>query len=247
MSSSACSNNNDDEDDYGLCEERQRLVRDNDEPVITSMASPAVSFSSGFVSEETATTVTIPTDLSPEEEEARRRHEELVRRAAEADLSSVETTSCIYRAGYDKQGRAVIVFVGKWFSQSRLDLDKALLYLVRVVEDVADAGGYVVVYFHARTRQDNVPQYWWIKHVYRTLPYKYKKNLKAFYVVHPTMWSRVACWWFSTFMAPAVKNKIHHVHALEELNIAVDIKGLSVPMFVTEQDMVINGLRYYQP
>ncbi len=103
-----------------------------------------------------------------------------MRRSREEDLSSVEDTNCLYRAaGYDKQGRAVIVFIGKWFRQSQLDLDKALLYLLKVVDPVADAGEYVVIYFHTRTSRENIPSYWWIKHVYNTLPYKYKKNLKA--------------------------------------------------------------------
>ena len=61
---------------------------------------------------------------------------------------------------------------------NQVDLDKALLYLLRVVEPVA-GGEYVVVYFHTKTQRDNIPSYWWIKQIYNTLPYKYKKNLKV--------------------------------------------------------------------
>ena len=47
--------------------------------------------------------------------------EELLRRSREEDLSAIEETACLYRAaGYDKQGRAVIVFIGKWFRQSQV-------------------------------------------------------------------------------------------------------------------------------
>ena len=46
------------------------------------------------------------------------------------------------------------------------------------MEPVAD-GEYVVVYFHTKTQRDNIPSYWWIKQIYSTLPYKYKKNLKV--------------------------------------------------------------------
>ena len=36
-------------------------------------------------------------------------------------MTSIEETACLYRAaGYDKQGRAVIVFIGKWFRQSQV-------------------------------------------------------------------------------------------------------------------------------
>ena len=171
----------------------------------------------------------------------------LSRRAQEEDLTSIEETSCIYRAGKDKQGREVVVFIGKWFKPAQVDLEKALLYLIRLVGPAAETGEYVVVYFHTRTSRDNTPHYWWIKEVYNTLTYAYKKNLKAFYVVHPTMWAKLTCWWFSTFMAPAIKNKIHYVRALEELKASMDLKALSIPMFIEEQDMTFNGLRYYQP
>jgi hypothetical protein len=181
-----------------------------------------------------------------EDAKFRRRYREMLRRSQEEDLSSVEATNCIYQAGYDKQGRAVIVFIGKWFKHSQIDLEKAFLYLLRVVEPIADHD-YVVFYFHTRTCRDNIPSYWYIKEVYNTLPYKFKKNLRKFFVVHPTVWTKMTCWWFSTFMAPAIKNKIQNVHALEELSSVVDHKDLSIPMFVTEQDMVLNGLRFYQP
>lgn len=176
----------------------------------------------------------------------RMRFDDLLRRAQEEDLTSVEDTNCIYRAGYDKQGRSVIVFIGKWFRHSQINLEKALLYLVRTVDPVVDQD-YVVVYFHTRTSRDNIPSYWWIKHVYNTVTYNYKKNLKAFYVVHPTLWTKMTCWWFSTFMAPAIKNKIHNLNALTDLSAIVNEQDLGIPMFITEQDMVLNGLRYYQP
>lgn len=93
--------------------------------------------------------------------------------------------------------------------------------------------------------------------------------MKAFYIVHPTLWTKMTCWWFSTFMAPvsdsqeqgafgrlinnellcfqAIKNKIHNLRALDDLSVVVDQKSLDLPMFITEQDMIFNGLRYYQP
>ena len=183
----------------------------------------------------------------PDEDAGHRlRFAELLRRAQAEDLTSIEDTHCIYRAGYDKQGRSVIVFIGKWFRHSQINLEKALLYLLKTLDPVVERD-YVVVYFHTRTSRDNIPSYWWIKHVYNTVTHKYKKNLKAFYVVHPTLWTKMTCWWFSTFMTPAIKNKIHNLHALEELSAVVNQQDLGIPMFITEQDMVFNGLRYYQP
>jgi hypothetical protein len=37
----------------------------------------------------------------------------------------------------------------------------------------------------------NRPSFEWLKFVYSLFSRKYKKNLKAMYVVHPTMWTKV--------------------------------------------------------
>lgn len=180
----------------------------------------------------------------------RLRFEELVQRSECEDLSSLEKNHCIYEAGRDRQGRPVIAFIGKWFPYERIDLDKALLYLIRVLQPIVTNGPYVVVYFHSKTTRGNIPHYWWIKHVYNSLGYEYKKNLKAFYVVHPTMWTRMTCWWFSTFMAPAIKNKICNIFALQELTtvgITEEDSDLDIPMFIAEYDMTLHGIRYYSP
>lgn len=230
-------------------EERQLLVCQKGGATITMTDSPSAS--SGFVSELSAAA---PDDLDhnsapdcPEEAAHRARYRELLSRARAEDLAAVSDAGCMYRAGFDKSGRAVVVFIGKWFRPGKdFDLQRALLYLIRTVDEAAD-GEYVVVYFHTRAKKENIPQLWWIKEVYKTLTYKYKKNLKAFYVVHPTVWTRMACWWFSTFTAPAVKHKIHNLYALKELEADLDVRELSLPMFITEQDMTFNGLRYYEP
>lgn len=216
--------------------------------------SEAAVSSSVNCSPTTPTTTTTSTTsnmhlMLSENEEERLRFEDLLAQSEEADLSSVEATNCVYVAGNDKQGRPVVVVIGKWFRYSDLDLDKVVLYLIRTLRPVVEAGDYVVVYFHTRTCRDNVPHYWWIKHVYNTLGYEYKKRLKAFYVVHPTLWTKMTCWWFTTFMAPAIKHKMHNVNALRHLwsSLAADTENLELPVFIEEHDMSVNGVRSYKP
>ena len=132
-------------------------------------------------------------------------------------------------------------------------LEQALLYLIRVLDPVADTD-YSVVYFCTRsenierpilyfrkaavtdymknlllvntfeaaysvfrTSSENMISYWWMKEIYAKLPYHYKKNLKDFYTVHPSMWTRLTSWWFTTFMAPAIKQKLHNVYEVMEI------------------------------
>jgi len=171
---------------------------------------------------------------------------ELVRRSKEEDLTEVEKSGCLYQAGIDKQGRPVIVFIGKWFKPDSVTLEQALLYLIRTIDPVVERD-YSVVYFCAKTSSENLISYWWLKEIYSQLPYHYRKNLKAFYTVHPSLWTRVTTWWFSTFLAPAIKHKIHNIHEVKELDSVINSTEFDIPMFIQEYDMSINGLRYYKP
>jgi len=171
---------------------------------------------------------------------------ELVRRSKEEDLTEIEKSGCLYQAGVDKQGRPVIVFIGKWFKPDSVTLEQALLYLIRTIDPVVERD-YSVVYFCAKTSSENLISYWWLKEIYSQLPYNYRKNLKAFYTVHPSLWTRVTTWWFSTFLAPAIKHKIHNIHEVKELDSVINSTEFDIPMFIQEYDMSINGLRYYKP
>lgn len=188
------------------------------------------------------------TSLNMEErvEEQTKDFTELVRRSQEEDLTEVEKSGCLYQAGVDRQGRPVIVFIGKWFKPELVDMKQALLYLIRTLDPVVDRD-YSVVYFCTRTSSDNMISYWWMKEIYSQLPYHYKKNLKDFYTVHPSMWTRLTSWWFTTFMAPAIKHKLHNIHEVKELDQVINSTEFDIPMFIQEYDMSINGLRYYKP
>lgn len=173
-------------------------------------------------------------------------YERLLRRARTEDLSEVSGIGCLYQSGVDRLGRPVVVFIGKWFPIGDIDLDKALLYLIKLLDPIV-RGDYVIAYFHTLASSGNHPPFSWLKEVYTVLPYKYKKNLKAFYIVHPTFWTKMMTWWFTTFMAPAIKAKVHNLPGVEYLYSVMARDQLEVPAFVTEYDMTINGLHYFQP
>lgn len=178
--------------------------------------------------------------------QSKERYERLLRRARTEDLSEVSGIGCLYQSGVDRFGRPVIVFVGKWFRFKEIDLDKALLYLIYLLDPLVKSD-YVIAYFHTLTSTANYPSFQWLKEVYNILPYKYKKNLKACYVVHPTFWTKMMTWWFTTFMAPAIKHKVHSLPGVEYLYEIISRDDLEIPAFITEHDMTINGLHYFHP
>ncbi|KAI5749847.1 hypothetical protein M8J76_010678 [Diaphorina citri] len=176
----------------------------------------------------------------------RERYEKLLRRARTEDLSEVSGIGCLYQSGHDRYGRPVIVFVGKWFRFKEINLEKALLYLIHLLDPLVK-GDYILLYFHTLTSSTNYPAYSWLREVYNILPYKYKKNLKACYIVHPTFWTKMMTWWFTTFMAPAIKQKVHSIPGVEYLYSIISPNQLEIPAFITEYDMTINGIRYFSP
>ncbi|XP_055537363.1 protein GDAP2 homolog isoform X5 [Wyeomyia smithii] len=178
--------------------------------------------------------------------EHQERYERLLRRAKSEDLSEVSGIGCLYQSGVDRLGRPVVVFCGKWFPAHNTDLEKALLYLIYLLDPIVK-GDYVIAYFHTLTSSNNYPSLQWLKDVYSILPYKYKKNLKAFYIVHPTFWTKMMTWWFTTFMAPAIKAKVHSLPGVEHLYSAIAKDQLEIPAYITEYDMATNGIHYFQP
>lgn len=173
-------------------------------------------------------------------------YEHLLRRSHETDLSSISGIGFLYKCGHDIFGRPVVCVIGKWFKFTEIDKELALLYLIRLLDSVASTG-YTVIYFHTSTLSENHPTLSWIRQVYNVLEYRLKKNLKAFYIVHPTWWSRMVIWWFTTFRASSIKKKIHNVSGVEYLYSVIKEDQLEVPAFITEYDMSTNGFRYYRP
>jgi hypothetical protein len=95
----------------------------------------------------------------------------------------------VYRSGEDWLGRQVVVVIGKWFRPEEMDLDKTFLYLAKMLDDIN--GPYTVLYFHARAEAENLPSFQWMRYIYDNMPYRFKKNLKALCIVHPTFWTKV--------------------------------------------------------
>jgi hypothetical protein len=47
-------------------------------------------------------------------------------------------------------------------------------------------------------------------------------------------------WWFTTFMAPAIKNKVHNLAGIEYLYSVMEPNQLEIPAFITEHDMTVS-------
>ncbi|XP_060689581.1 ganglioside-induced differentiation-associated protein 2 [Hemiscyllium ocellatum] len=165
-------------------------------------------------------------------------------RARADDLSGVASLKALYQTGYDKCGRTVVVIVGRNIPVTLIEPDKALLYFIHIMDHIA-AREFVMVYFHTLTSEHNHPDSEFIKKLYDIVDVKYKKNMKAFYFVHPTFRSKVMTWMFTTFSVSGLKDKVHHVESLPQLFTLISPEQIDIPPFVLEYDARINGPYQY--
>ncbi|XP_063069819.1 ganglioside-induced differentiation-associated protein 2 isoform X2 [Engraulis encrasicolus] len=161
-------------------------------------------------------------------------------RARAEDLSDIAALKALYQTGIDMCGRTVMVMVGRNIPVTLIDMEKALLYFIHVMDHIT-VKEYVMVYFHTLTAEHNHLDSDFLKKVYDIVDTKFKKNLKAFYFVHPTFRSKVSTWFFTTFSVSGMKDKVHHVDTLQQLFTCILPEQIDIPPFVLEYDNRVNG------
>ncbi|XP_075564807.1 ganglioside-induced differentiation-associated protein 2 isoform X3 [Pelecanus crispus] len=159
------------------------------------------------------------------------------------DLSDIASLKALYQTGVDNCGRTVMVVVGRNIPVTLIDMEKALLYFIHVMDHIA-VKEYVLVYFHTLTNDYNQLDSNFLKKLYDVVDAKYKRNLKALYFVHPTFRSKVSAWFFTTFTVSGLKDKIHYVESLQQLFTAIPPEQIDLPPFVLEYDARENGPYY---
>ncbi|CAN9498464.1 unnamed protein product [Ophioblennius macclurei] len=161
-------------------------------------------------------------------------------RARAEDLSDVAALKALYQTGVDMCGRTVMVLVGRNIPVTLIDVEKALLYFIHVMDHIT-VKEYVMVYFHTLTGEHNHLDSDFLKNLYDIVDAKFKKNLKAFYFVHPTFRSKVSTWFFTTFSVSGLKEKVRYLDSLQQLFTCIKPEQIDIPPFVLEYDTRVNG------
>lgn len=106
-------------------------------------------------------------------------------------------------------------------------------YLQKTLDRVVDLD-YSIVYFHYGLRSHNKPPLKWLIQTYQMLDRRYKKNLKALYLVHPTRFIRIAWKIFQPFISYKFERKVHYVNYVQELNTSLRLASLNIPQPILE-------------
>uniref|UniRef100_A0A8C8CS01 Macro domain-containing protein n=1 Tax=Oncorhynchus tshawytscha TaxID=74940 RepID=A0A8C8CS01_ONCTS len=156
-------------------------------------------------------------------------------RARAEDLSDIAALKALYQTGVDMCGRTVMVLVGRNIPVTLIDMEKALLYFIHVMDHIT-VKEYVMVYFHTLTGEHNHLDSEFLKKLHEIVDTKFKNNLRAFYFVHPSFRSKVSTWFFTTFSVSGMKQKVHHVETLQQLFTCILPEQIDIPPFVLEYD-----------
>lgn len=139
-------------------------------------------------------------------------------------------------AGDDKYGRKIIVFSACRMPPShQLDHSKLLGYLKHTLDQYVESD-YTLLYLHHGLSSDNKPSLSWLRDAYREFDRKYKKNIKALYIVHPTMFIKTLLILFKPIISFKFGQKIFYVNYLSELSEHVKLEQLGIPRQVLKYD-----------
>jgi len=167
------------------------------------------------------------------------KYERLLRDSRAEDLSDVAKLGFIYKSGRDINGRSLLVIVARHLPTVKaIDMNRVLLYIIRVMDSIVERE-YSVVYVHSESR--NQPALAWMREVTGIFNRKYKKNLKKFFVVHPTFWVKMVFWTLSPIVSDKFWSKLKYIKSLAELEKYLEIEKLDLPDDVIRLDRARSG------
>ncbi|XP_032078036.1 rho GTPase-activating protein 8 [Thamnophis elegans] len=142
----------------------------------------------------------------------------------------------VHSAGDDSLGRKVITFSSCRLPPShQINHCQLLEYLKFTLEQYVESD-YTLVYFHYGLNSQNKPSLSWLQSAYKEFDRKYKKNLKALYIVHPTNFIRIIWNVFKPLMSHKFGKKVFYLNYLSELRDHLKYEHLNIPEEVIRHD-----------
>ncbi|XP_008053368.1 rho GTPase-activating protein 8 isoform X2 [Carlito syrichta] len=150
-------------------------------------------------------------------------------------------------AGEDHFGRRVVTFSCCRLPPSHeLNHQRLLEYLKHTLDQYVE-NDYTVVYFHHGLNSRNKPSLGWLQSAYKEFDRKYKKNLKALYVVHPTSFIKVLWNIFKPLISHKFGKKVTYFNYLSELHEHLKCDQLVIPPEVLRYDEKLRSLHEGRP
>jgi len=152
------------------------------------------------------------------------------------DFSDIAELGIIEVLGDDRSGRKIITAAAcKLPGNKNFDNQRFLRYIVYTLDQYVDMD-YSLVYFHHGLVSNNKPPLSWLWGLYKVLDRRYKKNLKSFFIVHPTSFIRIVYNFFRPIISAKFGREVQYVNQLRELSQHMDLAKLPIPKQVIDHD-----------
>ncbi|KAJ7329458.1 hypothetical protein JRQ81_015632 [Phrynocephalus forsythii] len=164
----------------------------------------------------------------------------LSKREVEISMShpyyDVARHNIIHFIGDDNLGRKVISFSSCRLPPSyQLDHSRLLEYFKYTLDQYVE-NDYTVVYFHYGLNSRNKPSLSWLQSAYKEFDRKYKKNLKAVYIVHPTNFIKIIWKIFKPLISHKFGKKVIYLNYLSDLRDHLKYDQFNIPEEVIRHD-----------
>eukprot|EP01147_Barroeca_monosierra_P007181 gene7181-480_t len=159
------------------------------------------------------------------------------------DFTDIESYGVLSTAGVDRLSRPVFVFYACNLPQRESGLhDKMLRYIFKTMDAIVE-NDYSIVYFHHGLHRDTKPSLSWLRKAYSSFDRKYKKNLKALFVVHATIFVRTVMTLLRPVISKKFGRKITFIHELSALDEHIHLTQLEIPAVIREFDEKLSRSR----
>ncbi|XP_013880623.1 bcl-2/adenovirus E1B 19 kDa-interacting protein 2-like protein isoform X1 [Austrofundulus limnaeus] len=134
----------------------------------------------------------------------------------------------------------IIVFSSCYLPENTIEnyqyvMDNLFRFIIGTLELMV-AENYVIVYLCAGGQKDKLPGISWLKDCYTTIDRRLRKNLKGFFVVHPTWYIKVLITIIKPFISSKFSRKLQFVDSLQELSHLIPTEHVQIPDCVKQYD-----------
>jgi Rho GTPase-activating protein 1 len=175
------------------------------------------------------------TELEASQED--KKYLELLEKAQHVKDIDLEAMNILTLRGTDKDGRPIVVFTEERVRKE--DLDRVILYVVKKLDKVVERD-YVMIWCVNNSANQQRPGFQWLLNFYRSLSRKYKKNMKSFYLVHPTFMFKVIIKCFRPFVSEKFWKKLHLCDRVSLVYDDIDKETLPLPPSILSYDFLLN-------
>ncbi|XP_029369961.1 BCL2/adenovirus E1B 19 kDa protein-interacting protein 2-like isoform X2 [Echeneis naucrates] len=139
----------------------------------------------------------------------------------------------------------IIVFSSCYLPENSLDnyqyvMDNLFRYVVGTL-DLMVSENYVIIYFCAGGQKEKLPGISWLRECYTTIHRRLRKNLKGFYVVHPTWYIKALITIIKPFISTKFSRKLQFINSLQDLSQSVPTEHVQIPDCVRQYDQNLSS------